>query len=132
MKKSLIPLLSLVFAPFAVPLAGQAADVEFKPKSMKYPSVMATTCRPKKVEAINVSGQPIDNPGFEVEGDDVFSIQRGFGNCPNPLPSGEKCRVYVDFCPQAHKTYKAKLVFSSGDAVSMTGRGSAGPGGGGK
>jgi hypothetical protein len=127
MQRFLISICFLVFLSLPDSHAQETATVKFEPEEMNFPTVLYSTCRPKKIEATNVSNTAIENPGFTVEGDPEFSVQQGFRKCPTPLEPGETCRVYVDFCPQAHQSYSASLVFAESDnIVPMAGRGSAG------
>ncbi len=103
--------------------------VRFKPEKLDFRGVLEMTCKPKKLVVTNTSGSNIENPDFAVEGAREFSVQNGFRKCPNPLLPGDTCRVYVDFCPQLYRTYKATLKFSgSQTGIPMIGRGATGRG----
>ena len=102
-------------------------SVQFKPDKPSYHSTLMDTCKPMKIQAINISEADIENPEFQLVDTGVFHIQENFKNCPNPLGPGEKCQVYIDFCPPHSGKYEATLTFSgSAQAIHLKGRGSAG------
>ena len=98
--------------------------VQFTRQELKFPPQAEDTCGSKKVEVVNISNQPISNPGFRIEGSASFSVQRYFRKCPNPLGPGETCRVYVNFCPYLDRFYQALLYFEGTRVfLRMTGEG---------
>jgi hypothetical protein len=128
MRTTILIILLLLFTGGTSALAQDAPSgtIAFKPKIANFRNVMEDSCRPKKIIATNNTGAPIENPEFRVSDPDAFAIQRGFRKCPNPLGPGQKCSIYVDFCPQFLRTYRAKLYFQGNlNFVEMLGEGVA-------
>ena len=98
-------------------------DIQFKPLQINFGSVSVATCRPRKIEATNLTEAAISNPGFKVIDSGAFRLQSRF-KCANPLEPGETCRGYVNFCPPYYEIYKGTLMFTGSDQrVVMTGEG---------
>jgi hypothetical protein len=101
--------------------------VQFKPDKLNYNSALMDTCRPKKLQVINTGQTVIENPVFQLQDSGVFHIQEKFRNCPDPLEPGQKCQIYIDFCPPLAKRYETTLTFSgSQQKIQLKGRGSVG------
>ena len=105
-------------------------DVQFIPESLNYGFTLVEKCVPKRICAINNTDQPISDPTFRVIENSYFSVQQGFQKCPNPLPPGGACIVYVDFCPEFVRDHQGTLLFS-GSGIETTiiieGKGSSPP-----
>jgi len=105
-------------------------DVQFIPESLDYGFTLVEKCVPKRICAVNNTSQTISDPTFKVIENGSFSVQSGFQKCPNPLPPGEACIVYVDFCPEFVRDYRGTLLFSgSGNesTIVIEGKGSSPP-----
>jgi hypothetical protein len=105
-------------------------DLQFIPESLQYGSTLVEKCVPKRICAVNNTNQSISDPSFRVVEKGNFSVQQKFQKCPNPLPPGEACIVYVDFCPEFVRKYQGTLLFSGSGTESnivMEGKGSSAP-----
>jgi hypothetical protein len=113
---------------FTVSIRDALADtVKFKPEKLNYNSALMDTCRPKKLQVINTGQTAIENPVFQLQDSGVFHIQKSFKKCPDPVNPGEKCQIYIDFCPPLAKKYETTLTFSgSQQKIQLKGRGSVG------
>jgi hypothetical protein len=100
--------------------------IKFKPEKIDIHSTHETTCSPRKVVVTNGTDAAIKDPAFRITGSQAFSIQRHFQKCPNPLGIGQKCKIYINFCPQITRTFRARLIFQDNlNQIEMTGRGVA-------
>ena len=129
MKNLLLVVLTMMFLPFASFHQVAASDgVTFNPGRVNFRTVLYQNCKPRKVVLTNHSGVAIENPKLVIGGSKAFRFQRSFRGCPNPLQAGASCRVYIDFCPQAHRSYKGTLGLSGSDEVGseLFGNGSSG------
>ena len=107
-----------------------ADDIQFIPDNMNYSFSHVDKCVPKKICAINNSNQEITDPGFSISKSKHFHIQEKFQDCPNPLPPGGTCVVYVNFCPEFVTYYQDVLTFSgSGSEIQIVleGEGTSNP-----
>ena len=78
---------------------------------MDYGFTFVDVCVPKKICAINNTAKEITDPGFSIAENRIFNVQEGFQKCPNPLPPGKACIVYVNFCPEFVREYQSTLQF---------------------
>lgn len=105
-------------------------EIQFIPEGIDYGFTLVDVCVPKRICAINNTNQPISDPNFQITENRNFSVQSSFQKCPNPLPPGEACIVYVDFCPEFVREYQGTLTFSGSageTALLVQGKGSSPP-----
>jgi hypothetical protein len=137
MKKKSYQVLLLVAAALFVSLSATtysgkslADDIQFIPENMNYSFSHVDKCVPKKICAINNSNQDITDPRFSIAESKHFRIQEGFQGCPNPLPPGGTCVVYVNFCPELVREYQDVLKFSGSGSeiqIALEGIGTSNP-----
>ncbi|MDJ0955907.1 MAG: hypothetical protein QNI91_03560 [Arenicellales bacterium] len=101
----------------------RSGGIQFKPDRLSFGTASVTVCRPKKIEATNLTMTAISNPEFRVVDSKAFKVQSRF-KCPDPLEPGETCRGYINFCPPYYEVYEGTLVFTGSEQkIPMTGEG---------
>ena len=116
MKKHLVAAASALLLSLPTGIVAEDGST-FSHEELNFGRVLVDTCKPRKIVVTNTTGSAVQDPRLRVEGSTDFKIQTRFRKkCRNPMPAGERCTGYVDFCPSFFGNSSAILRFSGDDA----------------
>ena len=101
-----------------------AEELVFGKNKLNFRSITYQSCKSLKVTIINHENTLVEKPLLVLQGSKAFEIQSGFNSCGGGIEAGKRCSLYINFCPIAHKSYKATLkINGTNSELNLKGRG---------